>query len=752
LNNKWFVILVSAYILMVVSPLLAQEIEKYSLLKIRVDNNAQIHKLLKIGLAVDDSPTIDNSIEIIVNRTDLNKLVQSNVDFEIIIDHMAVYYDENIKQSPAELRSLQMEMNQQYEIQGFELGSMGGYYTYDQMVSELDSMHLQYPDLITEKSSLGLSLEGRPIWHVKISDNPDLAEGEPQILYNALHHAREPQGMATVIYFMYYLLENYGKDPQVNYLIDNRELYFIPVVNPDGYVYNQTTNPGGGGNWRKNRRLNADESYGVDLNRNYSYQWGIDDIGSSPDPTSWSYRGTEPFSEPETRAVRDFCQNKEIRLCLNCHTYGGVLIHPWNYSDILPPDSSLYTELASAMTEINNYRYGPGGSSLGYIFNGGTTDWMYGEQSTKNKIIAMTPEVGPSFWPDASEIYPLAEENLQANMILAHGHGVITDPNSPQILSVSSDVNSTRAGIDSIRISALISNPGINDITVQTYIDNTSRSYLDTVQLFDDGTHGDLVPGDEIFSCRIISPQIEDIFNLYGQLQSSDGQSFFLSAPENFTTIGPIMLQDYIYTSEDTIPNHGDYIQIYPLLQNRGSTAVAQQISIQAENLDSCNQVEYFAPPDYGNIEPGEVAQPNQGLHLLFSDSCPDSIYTQIKIDILSGKNLFWRDTITFFLHKDLSGLDGESGSKPVTFKLKQNFPNPFNPTTQINYELPITNYVDLKIHDILGRKVATLVREKKKAGSHHVEWDASGFASGVYYYRIEAGDFVDVKKMLLIK
>jgi murein tripeptide amidase MpaA len=735
-----------------ISPNLAQEIEKYSLLKIRIDNRAQIQELLDIGLAVDDSPTMDNSIEIIVNRTELNKLVHSNMNFEIIIDNMAVYYDENIKKSPAELRSLQMEMNQRYEIQGFELGSMGGYYTYDQIVSELDSMHLQYPDLITEKSSLGLSLEGRPIWHVKISDNPDLVEGEPQILYDALHHAREPQGMATVIYFMYYLLENYGKDPQVNYLIDNRELYFIPVVNPDGYVYNQTTNPGGGGNWRKNRRLNSDESYGVDLNRNYSFQWGIDDIGSSPDPTSWGYRGTAPFSEPETRAVRDFCESKEIRLCLNYHTYGGILIHPWNYSDILPPDSILYMELASAMTEINNYRYGPGGSSLGYIFNGGTTDWMYGEQSTKNKIIAMTPEVGPSFWPDASQIYPLAEENLQANILLALGNGVINDANSPQIENISSGTNSARAGIDSINISALISNPDVGDITVQTYIEDASKSYLDTIQLFNDGTHGDLLPGDDIFSYRIISPPIEAIFNLYGFLQSNDGQSHFLSAPNNFTTIGPVKLENYIYTSEDTIPHHGTYVSILPLLKNNGKVAGASNISIQVINLDSCNRVGYFSLPGYGNIAPGEVAEPNHEVYVSFGDDCPDSVYTKIKLDILSGTKAFWSDTITFLMHRDPMGFVRGEEINPLTFKLSQNYPNPFNPRTIINYELPITNDVDVSIYNLLGQKVANLISETKIAGRYQVEWDASGFASGVYYYRIETGEYVDVKKMVLIR
>ena len=88
----------------------------------------------------------------------------------------------------------------------------------------------------------------------------------------------------------------------------------------------------------------------------------------------------------------------------------------------------------------------------------------------------------------------------------------------------------------------------------------------------------------------------------------------------------------------------------------------------------------------------------------------------------------------------------------PEKFVLHQNYPNPFNPTTIINYELPITNEVELSIYNLLGQKVVTLVSKKQIAGHHQVEWDASGFASGVYYYRIEAGEFVDVKKMVLLR
>jgi len=121
--------------------------------------------------------------------------------------------------------------------------------------------------------------EGRKLQYVRISDHPDTDEPEPEVLYTALHHAREPNGASQLLFFMWYLLENYATDTEVSYIVDNAELYFIPCVNPDGYVYNETTDPQGGGYWRKNRRDNGDGTFGVDLNRNYGYFWGNDDSG-----------------------------------------------------------------------------------------------------------------------------------------------------------------------------------------------------------------------------------------------------------------------------------------------------------------------------------------------------------------------------------------------------------------------------------------------------------------------------------------
>src|SRR6185295_2157584 len=127
----------------------------------------------------------------------------------------------------------------------FSLGSMGGYLTYQEMLDNLDSMFSNFPNLITIRQQVGTgtSIEGRPLYYVKISDNPTVSEPEPQMLYTALHHAREPESLSQLIYYMWYLLENYSSSSLVQNIVNNSELYFIPCINPDGYVYNETIAP-----------------------------------------------------------------------------------------------------------------------------------------------------------------------------------------------------------------------------------------------------------------------------------------------------------------------------------------------------------------------------------------------------------------------------------------------------------------------------------------------------------------------------
>ncbi|MEW7277494.1 M14 family zinc carboxypeptidase [Aquimarina sp. 2201CG1-2-11] len=322
----------------------------------------------------------------------------------------------------------------------FSLGSMGGFHTHDEAIAVLDKMRQLYPQLITVKSSIGTSIEGRPIYMVKISDNADTDEDEEEMLFTSLHHAREPIGLSQNLFYMWYLLENYATNDEVKTLIDNSELYFIPIINPDGYLYNQQTNPNGGGFWRKNRRNNG-STYGVDLNRNYGYEWGAHN-GSSNNPSSEVYQGTTPFSEPETQAMRDFVNQHNFTSALNYHSYSDLLLHPWGYSSTtLPPDKDTFVAMGNYMTEENSYAVGTPYQTLGVTGGGSSDDWMYGEQTSKAKIYAMTPEVGGSndgFWPPSSRIIPLCNESYYLNskiMRMGIKYAKLTPANTSQTIT-----------------------------------------------------------------------------------------------------------------------------------------------------------------------------------------------------------------------------------------------------------------------------------------------------------------------------
>ncbi len=177
---------------------------------------------------------------------------------------------------------------------------------------------------------------------------------------------------------MWWLLENYGTNPEATYLVNNRQMWFIPVVNPDGYVYNQTTNPAGGGLWRKNRRNNGDGTFGVDLNRNYGTfdMWNAPNGGSSTATNNDTYRGTAPFSEPETAIMDVFMRSHNIKTCLNYHTYGNYLIYPWGYLSHENGDSIIYRDWTYEMTFANHYTNGTDLQTVAYSTRGNSDDYM----------------------------------------------------------------------------------------------------------------------------------------------------------------------------------------------------------------------------------------------------------------------------------------------------------------------------------------------------------------------------------------
>jgi hypothetical protein len=299
--------------------------------------------------------------------------------------------------------------------------NFGPFHTYSETVAELDAVHAAYPDITAEKISLGTTHEGRDIWAIKVSDHPELQEDEPEVLFDGLHHAREVITVEVVLNTLNHLCQNYGTDPDITFLVDHRQIWFVPIVNPDGFVYNETNWPDGGGMWRKNRRNNGGGSYGVDLNRNYPYQWG--GVGSSGDPDGETYRGPYAGSEPEVQAMMGFIESHQFVTHQSYHSYAELILIPWAYTAAHTADDSLFRVIGNEMVRDSGYDVGQAGEVL-YYCSGVTTDWSYGDTTAKPKALAFTTEVGGSgFWPFASELDGLVRENLHSDLYLIQAAG-----------------------------------------------------------------------------------------------------------------------------------------------------------------------------------------------------------------------------------------------------------------------------------------------------------------------------------------
>lgn len=280
------------------------------------------------------------------------------------------------------------------------------FHNYTEMNAELDKLVQQYPNLV-RKFTIGKSLEGRDIVGVRISSqvNDGLTpSGLPGAVLMGGHHAREHLSMEMPLMLAQHLASNYAKDPTIKKMVDTRDIFLIPQINPDGAEYDIAD--GDYKSWRKNRRTAQGRCDGVDLNRNYDYKWGQG--GSSKDPCSEVYMGPSAFSEPETRAVKAFVEgHPNLKVLLTFHTFSELILYPWGYTyDQLQnaPDLKMFQAMANTMAGWNGYTAQP--SSDLYITTGDTVDWAYGTLG----IAAFTFELSPkNSWWGSGGFYPGAD-------------------------------------------------------------------------------------------------------------------------------------------------------------------------------------------------------------------------------------------------------------------------------------------------------------------------------------------------------
>jgi len=295
-------------------------------------------------------------------------------------------------------------------------GPNGAYHSYAEMEADLADLAARYPDLAS-LTTIGTSLEGRRLSALKISDNPGLEEDEPGVLLAGGHHAREWISVEVPFQMAKRLLEGYGSDPDIRALVDGCQVWIVPMVNPDGLEYSIRAYR----YWRKNRRDNGDGTFGVDLNRNYACQWGADDVGSSPDTGSETYRGPRAFSEPETDALRGLAAAHGFSSAVFFHSYGQTILYPWSWTSDPAPDrdalEALSRDLSGLIAAVEGrvYAYGQSGVAL-YVSNGDAGDWVYDRFGAP----ALTIELPPSdllyggFLNAETDIASISAENWPA--------------------------------------------------------------------------------------------------------------------------------------------------------------------------------------------------------------------------------------------------------------------------------------------------------------------------------------------------
>lgn len=294
------------------------------------------------------------------------------------------------------------------------------YHNYSELVQELQQIHQEFPD-VTQLYSIGKSTEGRDILALRISSNQKGASQKPGIIFMGGHHAREHLSVETPLLLVKQLLNDYkNQNAMAMNVVEYRDVHVIPAVNPDGLEYDIATNDYKF--WRKNRAKNSGGSYGVDLNRNYGFQWGTG--GSSKDQSSDVYMGPKPFSEPETQAIKKYIEaNTNISILLSFHTFSKLILYPWGhkYDPVTDmKDRQVYETMAKKMAQWNGYT--PQQSSALYIASGDTCDWAYGE----HKIFAFTFELDPEnqgwgaggFYPGSEIIPEVIQKNYQPFLYL----------------------------------------------------------------------------------------------------------------------------------------------------------------------------------------------------------------------------------------------------------------------------------------------------------------------------------------------
>lgn len=756
---------------------------KTQLLRVTPPTKSDLHQLRQLApeMHTCGASMVGNGIEFAAEEGRAAELTQAGFQVEVVHDDLTAFYQSRL-------------------LGG---GDFGEYHTYPEGIAAMDALVAAYPGLITPKFSIGTTINGLDMWVYKISDNAAVDEDEPEIFFNAYIHAREAITFEVLYGLCEYLLSGYGVDPRATEIVNSREIFLLPFTNPDGVEYNRQIAPQGGGMWRKNRRNSGGGQFGVDLNRNFGYQWGFDESGSSGSPSSDVYRGSGPFSEPEIAAVRQFVNSRNFRTAVNLHSYGNLEIFSWGYDELHHEDYDELLALGRMRRSHNGYVTGTTWEVL-YKVNGGANDWMYGEQIEKPKMLSVLTEIGRStdgFWPAESRIPELVQENLEGNLTLIEwadnpyralppnvsaiddaGGNVGSDflltwnepdpdPDNPAVTwnlieatghsvgadAMESDVDS-RWDLDGWTWSAVRAHSGARSLW------SNSGNSLNTVAV---SKRGYLVqPGDELrfWSWRDIESNWD-----YGYVEVSTDNRSFTPIPGSITTnsnpngrnigngitgisttwtLATFSLADYV----------GEVIWVRFRYQTDGGTARVGWW------IDDVEPAHLF---DNETIVAEGLSSPEH----LFEDHAAGEFSYLVQAVDAEGHMAPWSEPIHLVVDPTVSAPEATGAWAGLQLAGR----NPFQGVAKLWFTIPASarqgDAVLLTVHDVQGRAVGSPIRGRvgepwmpsegievsgqgviQPGGAATARWSASEFGSGVYFARLQIGESASETRLVLLR
>ncbi len=714
-------------------------------------------------------------------------------------DHIVAYV------IPDELRQIE-ELGIPYIVEIEDLNShnqnfwlvLAQYHTYQQIIDLADSLAGAFPS-ICKKYIFGYSIQNRQCVALKISDNVDVDEPEPEVMFDGGIHGDEIGGPENIIRFARDLCLQYGTDPTVTNLINTREIWLYLMVNPDGR-YSMS-------------RYNAN---GVDLNRDWAYMW--DGWGGS----------TGPCSQIESKNLRSCMYSNQFVVHTTYHSGTEYISCPWSYRPDQPLDWNHIIQLAGLYSSVSGYsnlQFGQGYNGM-YAINGSTKDSNYGLMNS----ISWSMEISYSKQPPASQIMLYYNHNYPSMIAMIENagyglEGIVTDALTGGPVTASVFVNNyfptytdptagdyhkyVLPGTYSITVVA----NGYQSQTINNVVVTTNSSTVTDFQLQPGEGHyvykfaASQIPNNN-YSDEGLTPAVigqpDDINYSIGKngwcvldmqypIPDVTGSDFTVyegdTSPEGYycyagqTIDGPwLLLGTGNGTTQFDLAASGlAHAQFIRILDDGDGTAVTPNAGFDLDAIEATAVIPVELVSFTAESEGDKVVlmwqtateTNNSGFEIQKSEKSNVNGQTVWeKVTFVDGRgtttevtNYTYNDKVvkpgTYLYRLKQIDFDGTVAYSPeveidVTgpeeFALFQNYPNPFNPTTTIKFSLPKKANVKLIVYNAVGQVVVELINKTMEQGYHQVQFAAGDYTSGVYYYRLKTSEFTSIKKMLLLK